>query len=400
MRGRLGWAWVTAVAAAAGGCGGTSPLLPGSAVQGAADAGLAEPADAGTSSGAVAVGSTPDAATDAGCVTTAGAPDGGYVRPVVRTTQLATVPAGTTKLLGDPAAVFGVTNMGMIWALDAGATTVRQVVPGANTTAARPAALTDQDLFWADPSAGTLHRTARDGTADVVLAGGLSWPSLVTADQSRVYWFEAAPNGGGAGGTIRSLPVDAAPGDRPDALATVDGLQSVWSMVATDGSLYWTPYEAFSTVYYASLVTAPVADLLAGGAGAALPGIEGPYQLTAAGAVVYFGYLRNLSTTNLGRIPEQNGAPVLISILPGNVSLAGLTITDQWLLASASDDETHKLQLYGCSKDGAGLGLVAVDLATPAVNSPWGIAYVNDAGALVGFPTAQLGYVIFGEPPP
>ena len=141
------------------------------------------------------------------------------------------------------------------------------------------------ELFWTDAGSGALHRTARDGSGDVTLASGLTSPGLVTADDTRVYWFEPSPDSpfGDGGGMLRSLPLDAAPGEMPAGLAAIGETSSVFSMVAAGGSLYWTPYSLGSTMYYASLVTAPVATLLAGGTATVVPEIAQPYALVASG---------------------------------------------------------------------------------------------------------------------
>jgi hypothetical protein len=76
-------------------------------------------------------------------------------------------------------------------------------------------------------------------------------------------------------------------------------------------------------------------------------------------------------------------------------------ITGDWLLVSGGGDgERGVLQLYAAPADGAGVVVVATDLAVPAAISPWGIAYIDRSGALVAFPVSQLGYVGFGMPAP
>jgi len=331
-------------------------------------------------------------------------PDGGQPWPLVRTTPVAAIPADTMRLLGDSTSVFGVTSGGMIWALDASATSVRQLVAPGSTGRSVAITLAGRNLFWTDAQAGTLHRTARDGSADAILATGLAAPGLVTTDDSRVYWLEESSAPVYGGGTIRSLPSDAAPGDSPSDLVTIAELGDVSSIAATGGSLYWTPYIQGATVYYSSLVTAPVTDLLAGQPPVAVPIInptyEQPYGLAVAGTTVYFGYYMNLWTTAVARIPQQGGTPVLVSILPIDVGLSGLLVTDGWLLVSGGGDVNRALKLYAAPTDGAGFVVVATDLTVPAALSPWGVAYIDQSGALVAFPTAQLGYVGFGHPAP
>jgi len=225
----------------------------------------------------------------------------------------------------------------------------------------------------------------------------------VTADDSRVYWLEESAQPAYGGGTIRCLDGDAAPGDSPSDLVTISELGDVSSIAAAGGSLYWTPYIQGATVYYSGLSTAPVTALLAGQPPVAVPTIdstyEQPYGLAVAGTTVYFGYYMNLWTTAVARIPQQNATPVLVSILPIDVGLSGLLVKDDWLLISGAG-HGDALQLYAAPTDGAGFVVVASDLAVPAAISPWGIAYIDHAGALVAFPTAQLGYVGFGVPAP
>lgn len=83
--------------------------------------------------------------------------------------------------------------------------------------------------------------------------------------------------------------------------------------LAAGGSLYWTPYILGATVYYSSLVTAPVTSLLAEEPAHAVPEIDPtykqPYGLAAVGSTVYFGYYRNLWTLAVARIPEENRTP-------------------------------------------------------------------------------------------
>lgn len=325
------------------------------------------------------------------------AADAGDPRPLVRTSPVAAIPAGTTKLLGDSASVFGLTAGGMIWALDAQATSVRQLVAAGDPGGGLAMALAGANLFWTDAAAGTLHRTARDGSSDVVLATGLPSPAQLTADDSRVYWVVADDSPPGEDGAqIESLPLDAASTDPPQVLATVGGLSAISSMAATGGSLFWTPFDAGATMYYARLVTAPVRTLLAGGNGTALLGIAQPYGLAAVNNDIYFGYDRTLWTTVITRLSDGT----VLSILPINVSLTGLTVTGDWLLVTGRG-ENERQELYTTPLESpSGFVVVATDLGCPAVISPWGVTYVDTAGALVAFSAEQLGYVGSGLPAP
>jgi hypothetical protein len=301
-------------------------------------------------------------------------------------------------LLGDPTAVFGVTATGTIWTLDATETSVRQLVAGETGDRSISATLASTSLFWTDAGSGALHRTARDGSGDVTLVSGLTSPGLVTADDTRVYWFEPSPDSpfGDGGGMLRSLPLDAAPGEMPAGLAAIGETSSVSSMVASGGSLYWTPYGLGSTMYYASLVTAPVATLLAGGTATVVPEIAQPYALVASGGAIYFAYNRNLWTTVVANL---NYPEAVLSILPIDVDVTGLLITGDWLLATGQG--VGQEDLYATPLDSpAGFVIVATDLLTPAVLGPAGVTYVDSSDTLVAFPVGQLGYVGFGHPAP
>jgi hypothetical protein len=335
----------------------------------------------------------PDAAVDAGSAGN----DAGDPRPLVRTEQVAAIPSDTTKLLGDSTAVFGLTADGTIWSLEQGATSVRQLVAGGNSGRDMAMAIAGTNLFWTSATAGTLHRMARDGSGDVVLATGLASPGQLTADTSRVYWLTAGDSlYGEGGGTIQSLPLDAVPSDTPQVLATIGPLTAVSSMAASGGQLYWTPFSAAATMYYASLVTAPVDALLAGGAGTAIPGISRPYGLAAVGDDIYWGYGRTAWTTAITRLSDRTD----LAVLPINVNLSGLSVAGDWLLVSGTG-QNRRQELYATPLDSpSGFVVVAADLQCPAVITPWGVTYVNTIGELVAFPTQQLGYVGFGLPPP
>ncbi len=367
---------------------------PGARMQPAVDGGGTQTDSAPAPDGATPASSTPDA--DAG--PDGGGCDAGDPLPLVRATPVAAIPAGTTKLLGDAQSVFGLTATGMIWVLDAGTTSVRQLVAAGSPGRNLSVALAGGNVFWTDGVAGTLHRTARDGSGDVVLASGLPSPAEVTADDSRVYWLVAGDSPPGeAGGRIESLPLDATSADAPQVLAIIDGLSAVSSMAAMDGSLFWTPFAAVgATMYYARLMSAPVSTLLAGGVGAALPGIAQPYGLVAVGNDIYFGYQRTQWTTVVTRLSDQT----ILSVLPISVGLTGLTVSGDWLLVTGAG-QSRRQQLYATPLESpSGLVVVATDLGCPAVTSPWGVTYVDAAGALVAFSTEQLGYVGFGLPLP
>jgi hypothetical protein len=91
-------------------------------------------------------------------------------------------------------------------------------------------------------------------------------------------------------------------------------------------------------------------------------------------------------------------APDLLSILPIDVTLAGIAVTSNWLIVTGA--ASVGTDLYVAPRMGAGLVRVAQGLRTPAVVGPAGVTFVDASGALVFIKTGDLGYVGFGHPAP
>jgi hypothetical protein len=260
-------------------------------------------------------------------------------------------------------------------------------------------ALAGSDLFWTDVRAGMIHRTRKDGGGDQIFATGLTAPGVVAADDTRVYWAEIAP-GQPAGGSIRSLPLAAAPGAAPDTLATIPIFQSVSTLLAVEGTLYWTPFDSVgSTVYHATLFAAPVATLLAGGQGNVVPGLGASYLLISSAGNVYSAYFHDLWTTALGRIPRPGADEILMSLLPVGIGVSGMAVAGSWLVLAGNPG--GRTDLYAApATEPAGAVIIAHGARTGPVVGPAGVTYIDATGALVAFPADQLGYVAFGHPPP
>jgi len=205
-------------------------------------------------------------------------------------------------------------------------------------------------------------------------------------------------NLGSGGGLVRSLPRDAAPGQPPAILVSVGSTNAISSLAASQGTLYWTSYTSVgSTMYYAELFAGSMEALLQGGSGSPIDG-SNPYGVTATGGDVFYGTHRDIWTTALVALRSGSGPANLLSILPINVALSGLTVTNGWLIVTG--DSSVGTDLYIAPRSGAGLVRIAQGLRTPAIVGPAGITFVDASGALVFIKTDDLGYVGFGHPAP
>jgi hypothetical protein len=259
------------------GCKGEAP---DEAVRAAADAG-APPAPTPVVD-AVPDGGAPAAAADAGAA---------VAHALIPTTVLAAGPAATIQIAGDGRGVVGITSSNGLWALGAGETTPRALVP--DGAAPSPHAylygqliLAGDDVYWVDRIVGALHHVRRDGGGDDVLKSNLIRPGTLATDDERVYWSECTYVGEG-GGVIRALARGAAPGTAPTTLVSLDPLDAVESLAVSGGVVYWVQFISVdATIYISGLFTAPTATLLAGGAGT--PNAHGgdTFGLTATVAAV------------------------------------------------------------------------------------------------------------------
>jgi hypothetical protein len=384
--------------AGTGGCGDRS-------LDGAHPAGTLSPpatTDGGTirpPSQAGAGGTEP--AVDAGAT---GQPDGigpsDMSWPLAQTHRLTTESVEASELAANGSTVFGLTANDCVWSLAAGDTSVRVLIAPTDRDAGHLGTglvASGNDLFWLDHVKGAVHRTRADGSADEVLADGLTGPATLAVDDARLYWSEVSYLGQG-GGRIRSLPRDARPGDPPATLVSVGQMSAISSLAASRGTLYWTSFISIgSTVYYASLFAGSTESLLQGGSGSLVDG-SNPYAVTATGDAVFYSYYRNLWTTVLVQMPSVSGPGNLLSILPVGVTLTGLAVTDSWLVVTG--DSSVGRDLYIAPRPGAGLVRIAQGLRTAAIVGPAGITFIDASGALVFIKTDDLGYIGYGHPAP
>ncbi len=150
-------------------------------------------------------------------------------------------------------------------------------------------------------------------------------------------------------------------------------------------------------MYGAGLFSGSVETLLLGGSGAPLEG-NNPYGVTATGGAVFYGYHRDLWTTALVDLPLTGRAGDLLSILPINVRLAGVAVTQSWLIVTAKSNVGT--EIYIAPRNGAGLVRIAQGLRTAAIVGPAGVTFIDASGALVFIDTDDLGYIGFGHPAP
>ena len=336
---------------------------------------------------------------------TGGPPDGGAsdaAWPLVRTHRLTTESVEAVQLATNGSAVFGITDHNGVWSLPPGDTAVRMLVAPGDRAApsgewGSRLVAAGNDLYWVDRAAGALHRTRADASADEVLADGLNGVDTLAVDDTRVYWSEVTYIRQG-GGIIRSLPRDAAPRDPPATLVSVDMMSAISSLAASGGTLYWTSFKSIGTTMYgAGLFAGSVEALLLGGSGAPLEG-NNPYGVTAIGGAVFYGYHRDLWTTALVDLPFTGRAGDLLSILPINVRLAGVAVTQSWLIVTAKSNVGT--EIYIAPRNGAGLVRIAQGLRTAAIVGPAGVTFIDASGALVFIDTDDLGYIGFGHPAP
>jgi hypothetical protein len=396
---RSGWLWgLSLVAGMQAGC--EVGALGGAAADGAVGRTAVDGSASADWDGA-AMSDRTNAETDAST------PDASGAWPLARTYPLTTTPVQGVQLVSDDHAVYGLTRAGAIWALDVGAATPRRLVAAVDSQYPASSesdgyvllASAGEDLFWTDRFRNALHRTHKDGSADDLLAINLQSPGMVAADDNRVYWLEDTYQNQG-GGVIRSLPLDAAPGDPAATLVKAGQFDSISSIAAANGALFWTPFDSIgSTVYYASLLTAPVATLLAGGAGTGIACVGQPYGVVASEGKLYFGYYRDLWTTVVAGLSDSGGTSSLLSILPVDVYMTGVTVSGDWLLVTGAAVGGRQ-DLYVAPASGAGMVIVAHGLGTPAIVGPSGVTFIDSSGRLVAFPLSELGYLAFGQPAP
>lgn len=339
---------------------------------------------------------------DAGLV---GQPDVGVTDstwPLAQTHRLTTGSVQAVQLATNDGVVFGMTDHNGIWTFAPGDTAVRMIVPPGDTMVypgdwGSRFVVSGTELYWLDRAAGALHRVGLDGTGDQILAAGLGGPDTLAVDANNIYWSELNLAHQGEG-IIRSLPRNAAPGDPPVTLVAVGNYDAISSLDASGGALYWTSFiSSGSTMYFASLTGASTDALLHGGNITQFDA-QNPYGVRLIGGHLFYGSLRNPSTTELFDNSAADGSSVLLSILPIDVRLAGLAVTDEWLIVTGGS--RAGTELYVAPRWGAGLVMIAKGLQTPAILGPAGITFVDASGALVFINLADLGYVGAGTPAP
>ena len=137
--------------------------------------------------------------------------DAGVVIALPVAQQLTDGVVDAVALAADRDAVYWLSSADELWSLPVGAASPQRLATnaGAPPDSCCGAALlttSGDDVFWSGAHAPALHRTAKDGSSDAILASPLNGPSSLVADDSWVYWVDAG-NSCFEGGEIRALSV-------------------------------------------------------------------------------------------------------------------------------------------------------------------------------------------------
>jgi hypothetical protein len=314
-------------------------------------------------------------------------------RPIV----LATSTGDVAALAGDDSGVYWISSSNELWGLASGSVTPHRLATdtaGVLGECQRPPtpAIGGGNIFWTGTQrVSALHRTKDDGAADDVFTSSLVGVSYLAADATNVYWTEVWGQDDQGTGVIRMLPLSAAPDTAPTLLVSLGMDDEVSSLAALDGALYWTPYGAVgATMYHATLWTAPVSVLAAGGTGTTAFANQPPYGLTTIGDAIALAYYQDLWTSTVAILPQSTGWPQAVAVLPEESFVSGLSAADGWIYVTAGPGPAcgsiPSLQLYAIPEQGGALLQVATGLRTAAVSGPAGMTYVDQSGALVSLP--------------
>jgi hypothetical protein len=315
-------------------------------------------------------------------------------------------------LIADADGLTWLSSTDELWTLPTGAAGPRRLsagggeIPGPCGGGSFPARLatTATDVFWIGRRPSALRRTAKDGSADVILANGLSAPATIAVDDLRVYWSENTNPGTlcQGDGLIRTLPQTAAPDTTPTPLIAIQG-QDVAALAVEAGILDWAAFDApGSTVYQGAwLRSSPVAALLPGGEPTALGPTDGSttdtiYALVPSAGTIYAAYFLDRSTTALAEIGGTNGPLELLSLLPADATLTFVAVVDRSWLAVTASLGTNDRRLYIAPITGGRMVLAAVGLATAAVAGPTGPTFVDTSGHLVALAPAAFAPLTLG----
>ena len=339
------------------------------------------------------------------------ASDAGVVIALPLAQQLTDGVVDAVALAADQGAVYWLSSADELWSLPVGAVSPQRLAtnagapPGSCCGAALLTTAGD-DVFWSGAHSPALHRTAKDGSADAILVSPLNGPTALIADDSRVYWVDVGDSCF-EGAEIRALSLAASPGEPPTLLFKL--CQPISSLAVQGGTLYWTPYDYGATVYYSSLMTGSVAQLLAGGTATAVnlttvsPNRVSPNDLLSVGSDLYFGYQWHEFSSAVAELQMTDGTAETISILPSGAFVVGLalvpdsSIPDEWLVASAGVS-AGDMRLYVTTVDGGGMVLAAVDLKIAAVAGPAGATFVDTSGRLLVLSPSALEATLFADP--
>ena len=356
----------------------SSDALGDGGVWAGVDAGLR---DAAASDSGRDAGGTPDMGQGMGR-RDAGAADAATIISPLASTVVAQNVGTVDVLAADGATLYALTHDNVLWALDGGSATPRRLAQDAGTSptcgAIHRLAQDGTDLFWSAQYALTLHRTAKNGATDTVIATGNTFTDfpLVAADETRVYWVEG--NGGydvsSPGAVIRALPVDAAPGTTPTTLVEVPYMDLITGMTVAGPTLYWVHTWLGTTMPQASLDEEAITALLA-------PQPLAPSSIGASWFVqphdgdLYVEIISGpsyLPGAHVDLARESQDLTGLVDLAPiGNGNEDNIVFVDDWALVSipsgACGDYRHSLIAVPTAAPGGPVVHLGDDLGTPAV---------------------------------
>jgi hypothetical protein len=289
-------------------------------------------------------------------------------------------------LVADGATLYALTHDNVLWALDVGSATPRplaqDVGPSLNCGAVHRLAQNASDLFWCgvQAAASTLHRTAKSGATDTVIATGNNFPEepLVAADETRVYWVEGNGYGGsddsGPGAVIRALPVDAAPGTTPTTLVEEPFLDVITGITVEGPTLYWVASWLGTTMPQAYLHEEAISDLLAPQPPASSL-IGNSWFVQPHDGDLYVEIISGpsyLPGAHVDLARESQDLTGLVDLAPiGNGNEDNIVFVDHWALVSVPSgscgDYHHRLIAVSTAAPGGPVVQLADDLGTPAV---------------------------------
>jgi hypothetical protein len=333
-------------------------------------------------------GAAADVATNDAIVSPAdaGTPDDGgtdaTVAPRLASTVVARNAGTVDALIADGATLYWVTGDNALWVLDAGSATPRRLAQDAGKSTAcisvNRLAANATDLFWLAQSTNAklsldtaLHRTAKSGASDVVIASGLLYADapLVAADQQRVYWVEGegSPDGINPASFIRALPADASPGTTPATLVETAASNAITSMTLAGPMLYWASVYLYSTISWPGLYGETITDLLAPHPPPPTP-IAGSRFAQPHDGDLYVEIVLDLWDQDLGRITPGSSTPIDLAPIDGEDNIV---FVDDWALVSVPTnscvDHRHSLVAVRTSGPRGVVVPLADDLGSPAV---------------------------------